>query len=227
METIQQALSRCDEELQQYEQQQIQAVAASDSNDDTNVNSTILQRKEFEKLMVATLREQGQQQTASSSQDIIQSIKVEPRTPSIKEFTRPNKSSDSYSPLGNGNFSTVVICQHKLTYETFALKIIEKEECKKLAKRQHPNVLNEVAMERRILTQKRLPTHVNIIKCYHAMQGKVHWTSFVVISVHNISLPPIIITKPHSCNRMPIHNICFTPLTSRLWQPLLPNGSTS
>jgi len=187
METIQQALSRCDEELQQHEQLQMQAAAASDSNNDTTVNSIIVQRKEFEKLKLASLRDQGQQQT--SSQDIIQSIKLEPRTPSIKEFTRPNKSSDSYSPLGNGNFSTVVICQHKVTNETFALKIIEKEECKKLAKRQHPNVFNEVAMERRILTQKRLPRHVNIIQCYHAMQGKGLWTSFVVISMHNILSP--------------------------------------
>jgi hypothetical protein len=48
-----------------------------------------------------------------------------------------------------------------------------KEECKKLAKRQHPNVYNEVAMERRILTQRRLPCHVNLIRCYHAMQGEL------------------------------------------------------
>lgn len=55
----------------------------------------------------------------------------------------------------------------------FAIKIIEKEECKKLAKRQHPNVYNEVEMERRILTQHRFPRHVNIVRAYHAMQGEL------------------------------------------------------
>ena len=80
--------------------------------------------------------------------------------------------SDSYAPLGEGNFSTVVVCRHKVTGERFALKIIEKEECKKLAKRQHPNVYNEVAMERRVLALGRLPGHVNVIRSYHAMQGE-------------------------------------------------------
>jgi hypothetical protein len=135
-----------------------------------------LQMKEFVKLSAIAQREQMlfAANPDPSPQDI-KSIRQEPRTPSIKEFIRPNKSSDTYRPLGEGNFSTVVICQHKTTMETFALKIIEKEGCKKLAKRQHPNVYNEVAMERRILTtQGRLPCHVNIIKSYHAMQGELH-----------------------------------------------------
>lgn len=189
MDTVQRAISRCDEEIMQQHQQpqQLQQkhddqVVVSDNtnnvetNNNNNVHSIILQRKEFEKLKAVTLREQQTSSSSSQKNDInnntIHSIKFESRTPSIKEFSRPNKSSDSYTPLGNGNFSTVVICQHKGTNEVFALKIIEKEECKKLAKRQHPNVYNEVAMERRILTQKRLPNHVNIIHCYHAMQGK-------------------------------------------------------
>ena len=189
LNTIQKAMSRCDEEIKYHHELQSWTHTTSENNNDTtnNVHSIMLQKKEFEKLKQSTLREQCQQTSSSSSQinnsnSIVQSIKLEPRTPSIKEFIRPNKSSDSYSPLGNGNFSTVVICQHKTTSEIFALKIIEKEECKKLAKRQHPNVFNEVAMERRILTQKRLPNHVNIIQCYHAMQGRhanLHISYFV------------------------------------------------
>lgn len=166
LDTIQRATSLCEEELLQHDQQTHGA-----TNDTSIINSTLLQRKEFDKLRAVALREQSQAADLSSSSMDIKSIKHEPRTPSIKEFTRATKSSDLYAPLGVGNFSTVVVCQHKLTKETFALKIIEKEECKKLAKRQHPNVFNEVAMERRILTQNRLPHHINIIHSYHAMQG--------------------------------------------------------
>jgi tetratricopeptide (TPR) repeat protein len=146
----------------------------SDKNDEKSDNQLSLQMKEFAKLTAIAQREQKflAANPDPSPQDI-KSLKLEPRTPSIKEFTRPSKSSDAYRPLGEGNFSTVVICQHKITMESFALKIIEKEECKKLAKRQHPNVFNEVAMERRILTQDRLPRHVNIIESYHAMQGEL------------------------------------------------------
>ncbi|KAL7550844.1 hypothetical protein ACHAWF_014043, partial [Thalassiosira exigua] len=131
----------------------------------------LLQKREFEKLLTVALRKKKQSAlNPEPSPRDVKSIKLEPRTPSIKEFDRATKTSEKYDPLGEGNFSAVVVCRHKITKETFALKIIEKEECKKLAKRQHPNVYNEVAMERRILTRNRLPGHVNVIRCYHAMQ---------------------------------------------------------
>lgn len=165
LQTIDMATTFCNEKLKQ------QQTTTTANNDDTS-QQLMLQIKEFDKLKAITLRYKKQQSnnTALSPQDI-KSIKTEPRTPSIKEFTRQTKHSEAYNPLGEGNFSTVVVCTHKITNEKFALKIIEKEECKKLAKRQHPNVYNEVAMERRILTQKRLPGHVNVIQAYHAMQG--------------------------------------------------------
>ncbi|KAL3811502.1 hypothetical protein ACHAXA_000406 [Cyclostephanos tholiformis] len=162
MGTIKKATSICEEQLE-----------ISKKDDDVNRNNQLsLQMKEFSKLSATAQREQKlHASNPDPSPQDIKSIKLEPRTPSIKEFIRPNKSSDAYRPLGEGNFSTVVICQHKITMESFALKIIEKEGCKKLAKRQHPNVYNEVAMERRILTtDDRLPCHVNIIRSYHAMQ---------------------------------------------------------
>ncbi len=166
MGTIKKATSICEEQLE-----------ISKKDDDVNRNNQLsLQMKEFSKLSATAQREQKlHASNPDPSPQDIKSIKLEPRTPSIKEFIRPNKSSDAYRPLGEGNFSTVVICQHKITMESFALKIIEKEGCKKLAKRQHPNVYNEVAMERRILTtDDRLPCHVNIIRSYHAMQGELH-----------------------------------------------------
>ena len=171
LNTIDKAMELCNGQLKTQQQTDNNG----NENDGTN-NPLILQIKEFDKLKTMALRKQKQSlahpdQTTTSTQDA-KSIKLEPRTPSIKEFTRTTKHSESYNPLGEGNFSTVVVCTHKVTHEKFALKIIEKEECKKLAKRQHPNVYNEVAMERRILTQKRLPWNVNVVQAYHAMQGK-------------------------------------------------------
>ena len=69
--------------------------------------------------------------------------------------------------LGVGNFSEIQVAVHKVTGERFALKKIAKKRCEELAKRQHPNVFNEVAMERRIL-EERLPPHPNIVRLYHA-----------------------------------------------------------
>mmetsp|Transcript_10157 Transcript_10157/g.22446 ORF Transcript_10157/g.22446 Transcript_10157/m.22446 type:complete len:944 (+) Transcript_10157:2-2833(+) len=161
-----------------YLEDQLKNNQTTDDYDDESNKQLLLQKQEFEKLISLANRKQTESNNnnnnpssiSSTPQDEIKSIKLEPRTPSIREFILPSKSSDTYRPLGEGNFSTVVICQHKVTKETFALKIIEKEACKKLAKRQHPNVHNEVFMERRILTQGRLPRHVNVIQCYHAMQ---------------------------------------------------------
>ncbi len=65
-------------------------------------------------------------------------------TPSIREFK-------IVQDLGEGNYSRVVAVQHLVTKEHFALKIIEKKKCEDLAKRQHPNVWNEIQMEKNIL----------------------------------------------------------------------------
>ena len=162
------------------------ATAAATTAETTNDN-LLLQKREFEKLLTAALRKRSRSDARGGGGDRdsprrnqphtageeAKSIKRESRTPSVREFDRPSKTSDAYRPLGEGNFSTVVVCRHKFTGEEFALKIIEKEECKKLAKRQHPNVFNEVAMERRVLAARgRLPGHANVVRCYHAMQGE-------------------------------------------------------
>ncbi len=64
--------------------------------------------------------------------------------PSVREFSIEQE-------LGEGNYSRVVAVRHTVTSEKFALKIIEKKKVESLAKRQHPNVHNEIQMEKRIL----------------------------------------------------------------------------
>ena len=98
-------------------------------------------------------------------------LTVEPRTPSIREFNLDQE-------IGQGNFSRVVICSHKVTEQRFALKIIEKKKVEQLAKRQHPNVYNEVKMERRVLEDRLPPPSAaqedprrkHIVTLYHSFQ---------------------------------------------------------
>lgn len=55
---------------------------------------------------------------------------------------------------------------HRVTGEHFALKVLEKSQVERVKKR-HPNVVNEISMERRILSRLR---HPNVIELYHAFQ---------------------------------------------------------
>lgn len=116
------------------------------------------QVKAFKELMA----EAKKGETKLDGDEVLTSIKDVKRGVSIREFV---KSKD----LGCGNFSEIVICRHKKTEEVFALKIIEKKRAADLAKRQHPNVYNEIQMERRVLLE-RLPHHGNIVRMYHAFQ---------------------------------------------------------
>lgn len=116
------------------------------------------QLKAFKELMV----EAKKGEMKLHDDEVLTTIKDVKRGVSIREFT---KGKD----LGCGNFSEIVICQHKKTEEFFALKIIEKKRAAELAKRQHPNVYNEIQMERRVVLE-RLPHHANIVRMYHAFQ---------------------------------------------------------
>jgi serine/threonine protein kinase len=68
--------------------------------------------------------------------------------------------------LGEGNFSRIVRATHRATGEAFALKTIEKTRVKRLRIR-HPNIFNEINMEKDVLNQLR---HPNIIRLYHTFQ---------------------------------------------------------
>lgn len=92
------------------------------------------------------------------------SIKYAKRPISIKEF----KLSEE---LGHGNFSEIFSVVHKATGEKFALKKIEKKQAADLHKRQHPNVYNEIQMERRVLLERLAnPGHPFVVRMYHAFQ---------------------------------------------------------
>jgi len=133
-------------------------LTTDDDEEAARGNSLEVQRAELERLLRhaerAALAGQRRSKTDGSSAAAAplpppQDLTVEPRTPSIREFTLD-------AEIGQGNFSRVVICTHKVTTQRFALKIIEKKKVEQLAKRQHPNVHNEVRMERRVL-EDRLP----------------------------------------------------------------------
>lgn len=69
--------------------------------------------------------------------------------------------------LGRGNFTRILHVVHRGTKEHFALKVIEKAQIARV-KARHPNVANEIKMERRLLS--RLRGHPNLVELYHAFQ---------------------------------------------------------
>ncbi|CAI5741342.1 unnamed protein product [Hyaloperonospora brassicae] len=90
---------------------------------------------------------------------MIQSPKDAAEKPSIEEFKQGTS-------LGQGNFSRIVQVKHKATGEPFALKIIDKQHIHRLRIR-HPNIFNEVNMEKHALNRLR---HPNIIRLYQTFQ---------------------------------------------------------
>jgi tetratricopeptide (TPR) repeat protein len=105
-------------------------------------------------------------------------IKGVDRPISIREFKK-------YQSLGVGNFSEIVVCEHKVTHERFALKILEKKTAADLAKRQHPNVYNEIAMEARVLLSRIPPTNPYIVVMYHSFQD--YNNLYYLMDLHNIN----------------------------------------
>lgn len=86
-------------------------------------------------------------------------VKVSADKPAIGDFSLG-------ASLGEGNFSRIVRATHRATGEAFALKTIEKTRVKRLRIR-HPNIFNEINMEKDVLNQLR---HPNIIRLYHTFQ---------------------------------------------------------
>ena len=75
---------------------------------------------------------------------------------------KPHVATD----IGSGNFSRVMRARHKKTNEVFALKQLEKVKIARLRKR-HPNVNNEIMMEKRVLSKLN---HPGIVRLYHTFQ---------------------------------------------------------
>ena len=87
-------------------------------------------------------------------------VKTRTRKPTVDEFAIPA------TDIGAGNFSRVMKATHLKTKEVFALKQLDKAKIARLRKR-HPNVNNEILMEKRVLSKLR---HPGIIRLYHTFQ---------------------------------------------------------
>ncbi|RHY26233.1 hypothetical protein DYB32_007793 [Aphanomyces invadans] len=87
------------------------------------------------------------------------SVKERKTKPSATEFTFGRE-------LGQGNFSRVFLATHKATKEVFAVKMIEKARIMRM-KIRHPNIFNEVNMEKTVLNMLR---HPNVVRMYHTFQ---------------------------------------------------------
>ena len=86
----------------------------------------------------------------------------------VKESTEKPQAADFTleRELGQGNFSKVFLGTHRASREQFAIKVIEKQRIMRL-KIRHPNIFNEVNMEKAVLNTLR---HPNIIRLYHTYQ---------------------------------------------------------
>lgn len=124
-----------------------------------NVENISQQRSSFQDLLKTAVQSESDntmQETAETS------IAQVTRPISIREF-------ETLKELGYGNFSEIYKVRHKTTQEVFALKKIPKKTAADLFKRQHPNVYNEIQMERRILLE-RIRNVKHVIPMYHAFQ---------------------------------------------------------
>ena len=133
--------------------------------------------KESEKTSLQELGKQVLIKIDEPVEAIETSVKSARRPMSIREFKKEKS-------LGVGNFSEIIVVQHKVTKEEFALKILAKKTAADLAKRQHPNVYNEIAMERRVLLE-RLPPHANVVNMYHAFRDFNNL--YYLMDLHNVN----------------------------------------
>ena len=52
--------------------------------------------------------------------------------------------------IGEGNFTKIYVAKYKPTNKQYAIKAIEKANVEKM-KRRHPNIMNEILMEKRVI----------------------------------------------------------------------------
>jgi tetratricopeptide (TPR) repeat protein len=189
-------------QMEDYERAKEDAERAWMTSEKTNVKSayrlakTLIALKEYQpaiEILETTSQISGlQDKEAQSLKQLIKEARnrqSEPEQPvetSIKRVDRPISIREFVKgkSLGVGNFSEIIIVTHKVTNEQFALKILEKKAAADLAKRQHPNVYNEIAMEARVLLE-RLPPHPNIITMYHSFSD--YNNIYYLMDLHNVN----------------------------------------
>lgn len=194
--------SACYFQMEDYEKAKADSELAWKTSDETNVKSafrlakTLISLKEYQnaiKVLEKALKIDGlEEKEYQSLQQLLKDAKTkqaEPEQPvetSIKHVDRPISIREftKGKSLGVGNFSEIIVVQHKVTHENFALKILEKKAAADLAKRQHPNVYNEIAMEARVLME-RLPPHPYVITMYHSFQD--YNNLYYLMDLHNVN----------------------------------------
>ena len=96
--------------------------------------------------------------------------------PSIKHF-------EVIEELGTGNYSSTYRVKRKADGEIFAMKLVEKAQVDKIKKR-HPNVHNEIKMEKRALAKLRdgpLGKHPNVVEMFCTFQD--YYTLYYCVEI--------------------------------------------
>ena len=115
--------------------------------------------KELMKMITSVGERRQRVEDARIAAEGIKTAKDPRRRPRVKEF-------QVLEELGHGNFSSIVRARHKTCGEEFALKMIHKRDVER-TKRRHPNVVNEVHMEKRMLLKLR--GHSNVVYLFSTM----------------------------------------------------------
>ena len=135
-----------------------------DAGDDA---STLASQKVWLKRQAAAVKRRVQQQKKAaaggaaegagqgpSSAAAAKPAAAEPKGPRMQDF----EVEDRF--LGEGNYSAIWKVKEKATGKVFALKVLEKKKVTRM-KIRHPNIMNEIEMEKRVLN--KLKMHPNVI----------------------------------------------------------------
>ena len=137
--------------LEEYPQaiEVLHAAIAAASKSETGIPSKEL---ELTKLLQTAHTHLLQQKHIPQAIELSKLTSIIHPPPHQKESYQPSiRHFEKLQQLGEGNYSQVISVKHIVTGEYFALKIIEKKKVEQLAKRQHPNVYNEIEMEKQVL----------------------------------------------------------------------------
>lgn len=97
---------------------------------------------------------------------MLQDIRSKPSTPEEGGKKKMSiKAFEIMDEVGTGNFTRIVQARHKDSGELFALKVVQKAEVERM-KRRHPNIHNEIQMERRALEKLKHPSIVTLFSTF-------------------------------------------------------------
>ena len=114
------------------------------------------QDSEFKRLVRSIAARQKQ---SAGGAENLSSLPPPPKKLTAKDFEMGHE-------MGVGNFTRIVLATHKASGKNYALKLIQKTEVDRM-KRRHPNIHNEIQMEKRALSKLR---HPGVITLYATFQ---------------------------------------------------------